>query len=520
VSETEPIQLGATDRARDDARSIAQGLCVWLLLWTLPAAFAARLGAPEGAALALLCIALLLVSTRSGAGDAAPARAVATFVLASLAGAASLPVWIAGLWPLGLRLGLPPRTTAPAPAGLAALLAPAAEELLYRERLLPPLRRRLGAGLAVVATSALFALPHLEPWLVLATFCVGLALGFAMLCTGSTALCLGYHLGLNLTALSCALPPCGRPTPGGVVVGAALLAAALRSARPSRPGRGPVRRLPARALLLFAGATALQAPVPARADLLAWTGRLSFEALPPAIPDQSITGAGVAEVLGSSGAALRTLRLDGGIEGTALVPITDPVVTAGGLAAVALEAQLGSGTLHPFFPPASPVAPQLTRAVLPVRGRLRHCFLNPTCMNTIEVPLDTTTPQGSFGVGVGGIATRDPLGAQRVSLVGAPWTVRTAVLELSTTAGGSAFVGASGFVHGPSSFTGSTALVGGALQLVTPVVVSSLGGSVPATGFVRLDIRFVPEARRFVALCVGALVLLLLAFRRPPLEDS
>ena len=520
MSAWESSRSKAAGRARDDAGAIAQGLCAWLLLWTLPAALAAPLGASAGAATAFLCIALLLVATRPFAGDARPRRAAATLALAALAGAASLPLWFAWLVPLGLALGLPPKTAAAPAAGWAPLLAPAAEELLYRERLLPPLRRRVGGGLAVATTSVLFALPHIEPWLVLATFCIGLALGIAMLVTGSTALCLGYHLGLNLAAMSCAAVSSPRPTPTGVAVGAALLAAAIGSARPSRRGRRSMRRLPARGLLLFAAAAVLQSPIPARADFLAWTGRLSFEALPPPIPDQAITGSGVAEVLRSSGAALRTLRLDGGIDGTALVTLTDPTVAAGGLAAVQLEARLGAGTLGPFFPPAPPTAPQLTRSVLPVRGSLRHCILNPTCMNVIEIPLDTTTPQGSYGVGVGGIATQDPFGAHRVSLLGAPWTVRTAYLTLTTTAGGSAVVGASGFAHGPSSFTGSTALVGGALQVVTPIVVSSLGGSVPATGFARLDIRFVPEARSFVALCAGALVLLLLAPRRPAQEDS
>jgi membrane protease YdiL (CAAX protease family) len=511
VSAWESSRSKAAGRARDDAGAIAQGLCAWLLLWTLPAALAAPLGASAGAATAFLCIALLLVATRPFAGDARPRRAAATLALAALAGAASLPLWFAWLVPLGLALGLPPKTAAAPAAGWAPLLAPAAEELLYRERLLPPLRRRMGGGLAVATTSVLFALPHIEPWLVLATFCIGLALGIAMLVTGSTALCLGYHLGLNLVE---------RPTATGVAVGALLLAAAIWSARPSRGVRCCVGRLSKRALPLLAAAAVLQAPIPARADFLAWTGRLSFEALPPAIPDQVITGTGVAEVLGSSGAALRTLRLDGGIDGTALVTLTDPTVAAGGLAAVQLEARLGAGTLGPFFPPAPPTAPQLTRSVLPVRGSLRHCILVPSCLYTIEIPLDTPTPRGSHGVGVGGIATRDPLGTQRVSLLGAPWTVRTAHLTLGTTAGGSAVVAASGFVHGPSSFTGSTALVGGALQLVTPIAVSTVGGWMPATGFARLDIRFVPEVRSFVALCAGALALLILAPRRSAQEDS
>lgn len=520
MSAWESSRPKAAGRARDDAGAIAQGLCAWLLLWTLPAALAAPLGASAGAAIAFLCIALLLVATRPRAGDARPRRAAATLALAALAGAASLPLWIAWLVPLGLTLGLLPKTAAAPAAGWAPLLAPAAEELLYRERLLPPLRRRMGGGFAVATTSVLFALPHLEPWLVLATLCIGLALGIAMLVTGSTALCLGYHLGLNLAAMTRAAVSIERPTPTCVAVGAALLAAAIWSARPSRRSRCRMRRSSCRALLLFAAAAVLVTPIPARADFLAWTGRLSFEALSSSIPDQAITGSGVAEVISSSGVALRTLALDGGIDGTDLVPLTDPIATAGGLAAIQLEARLGAGTLGPFFPPAPPTAPQLTRSVLPVRGSLRHCIVSSNCMNVLEIPLDTSTPQGSYGVGVGGIATRDPLGTNRVSLLGAPWTVRTAYLTLPTTAGGSAVFAASGFAHGPGSFTGSTALVGGALQVVTPIAVSSLGGWLPSTGFARLEIRFVPEARSFVALCAGALVLLLLAPRRPAQEDT
>jgi len=520
VSARRSRRPGAVDRAGDDAGAIALGLCAWLLLCTLPASLAAPLGASAGAAFAFACVALLLVATRRRAGDAPPSRGVATLVLAALAGVASLPLWVAWLVPLGLSLGLSPKAAAAPAVAWAPILAPAAEELLYRERLLPPLHRRAGRVLAVVATSALFALPHLDPWLVLASFCIGLALGTAMLVTGSTALCLGYHLGLNLAATCCASVPRARPTPTGVAAGAVLIAAALWSAGWSRRGPSRGRRLPVRVLVLLACATAHQIPSPARADFLAWTGRLTLEALPSAIPDLAITGAGVAKVLGPPGAALHTLRLDGGISGTQLVPVTDPIVTAGGLAAVRLEAQLGAGTLGPFFPIASPTAPQLTRGVLPVRGNLRHCILNPTCMNAVEIPLDTTTPQGSYGVGVGGIATRDPLGAQRVSLLGAPWTVRTAHLTLPTTAGGSVVLGASGFVHGPYSFTGSTALVGGALQLVTPIAVSSLGGSASASGFARLDILFVPEPRRFAALCAGALVVSLLAPRTSTEEGT
>ena len=98
------------------------------------------------------------------------------------------------------------RRSSPAPGALRAacdlLLGPALEELLYRERVLPALRAACGAFLAVVLSSALFALPHRDPWLVLAAFGVGLVLGTAFLATGSTPLCVAAHVGLNLAAFA------------------------------------------------------------------------------------------------------------------------------------------------------------------------------------------------------------------------------------------------------------------------------------------------------------------------------
>src|SRR3990172_1837075 len=43
-------------------------------------------------------------------------------------------------------------------------LAPVFEEILYRDRLLLALRARAGTPVAVVVTSVLFALPHLQAW--------------------------------------------------------------------------------------------------------------------------------------------------------------------------------------------------------------------------------------------------------------------------------------------------------------------------------------------------------------------
>src|SRR5262249_20910370 len=108
----------------------------------------------------------LLVGTRSPSRRERIRLRAATAAFA--AGFGSYPAWAALVALVGLRLGLPLRAPTPPCAGSPALwvatlvLAPFFEELLYRERLLPVLRGRIGAPLAVVATSALFALPHLE----------------------------------------------------------------------------------------------------------------------------------------------------------------------------------------------------------------------------------------------------------------------------------------------------------------------------------------------------------------------
>ena len=109
------------------------------------------------------------------------------------------------------------------------MLAPVFEELLYRERLLAALAPRVGAPAAVFATSALFALPHLEPWHVVGTFFVGLGLGTVMRLGGSVGLCIAIHAGLNLASLVGGSPPTqlALPATASAATGLVLCAAAL-----------------------------------------------------------------------------------------------------------------------------------------------------------------------------------------------------------------------------------------------------------------------------------------------------
>ena len=186
-------------------------LTAWSLLAT-QALLAPHLGRGAAVLLSFAAVTALVIATRRREGDRAPGRAAGLAALGALAGFASYPVWIPLIGAIGVALGLRPVPPPPRPDDPLLLvavlgLAPVFEELLYRERLLLALRSRVGAGLAVAISSLLFALPHLEPWSVLATGLVGLALGALMLAGGSVALCIGLHAGLNLAAVVCGIPP-------------------------------------------------------------------------------------------------------------------------------------------------------------------------------------------------------------------------------------------------------------------------------------------------------------------------
>jgi membrane protease YdiL (CAAX protease family) len=172
-------------------------------------------------------------------------------LLAGAAGFLSLPAWLALVWTLGLALGLPARI-GPAAHGMPdfvgfahIVLAPLFEELLYRERLLPALLPRIGRTAALLLTSALFALPHLEAWTMLATFCVGLFLGALQLARGRVELCIGYHAGANAAVLFCGLPPSRLVLDPAAAALVSLLGIAAAMAWTTRHGASPAVHGPA-----------------------------------------------------------------------------------------------------------------------------------------------------------------------------------------------------------------------------------------------------------------------------------
>lgn len=272
-----------------------------------------------------------------------------------------------------------------------------------------------------------------------------------------------------------------------------------------RPGRSSMLLL---ALALAACGSSVRV---ASAGPLNWEGTLEVEIL--GFEPLAVIGGGVSTVEGPGGGTfLQTLRLAasrGGITGTAMVPITDPLVQAQGIASVRATASLGTGSFAPISGGTGYVP--LTKNVLPVRGLAKLCLLSTMCTNYIPMPFTQPTGDGTGveGVGVGGLVTAGGIGALRISVEAAPWTLYTATVTVMTAGGGSAAVTSAGFVRGAFSYTGSTGQPGGSLQLVTPVRITSNQGNNMA-GFVRLGVRFVPEPGWLVLLASGCLGLGLL----------
>jgi membrane protease YdiL (CAAX protease family) len=454
-------------------------LSVWSLLLGLPMALEAFVGADRAQCAGFAAAAALVAAIPARARARVSRRVLGLLSLGGLAGFAGYPAAVAGFDALAGATGWPALSSASPGAGgaahgaLAILLAPVLEELLYREHLLLALRAAVGGGLAVPIASLFFALPHLAPPMVLASFFAGLVLGIARLFSGSIAVCIGIHAGLNSAAFVCGHPPLRWALPNAW--SAAAAAAAL-------------------------GAALLGVAAGASAGEMRWSGTFSLEFPSHGLPDVAFPGSGVAGVnLAGRGFALTSLRLAGGITGSTAIPLTDPEVTAW-FQSVRASPKLGTGSLRPFSPSAPPGEVQLTQNTLPVRGSVRLCLFYSNCSSAVALPL--TVDGGRTGLGVGGSWTVGGFGTLRISMEAAPWTPRTASVAVTTESGDTSGVPAAGWIHGPYSLATTAALTGGAISLVTPIRIDFLGGQ-QIPGFGRLTLRFVPEPDRLPLLAVG-----------------
>jgi hypothetical protein len=239
----------------------------------------------------------------------------------------------------------------------------------------------------------------------------------------------------------------------------------------------------------------------------------------PGLGERAVaSGQGVAEL--EPAAPLESLALSGFVAGSSVIPVTDPLVSNGGIVALRLQASLRTGDLgiDPFAPPFS--EPALEDGSLAIGGELRFCLLAPDC--SLGIPLPLGAGSGTRGLGVGGVVTFGGSGTVRLSLLGAPFTLNTVSVTGQAPAGTPFTLLSTGSLHGPLSFTSTAALsvsgLGGRLGLVTPTRVAStpaLAGVNDLPGFARVEIRLLPEpARRAPVLLLGAAALALRGGRR------
>lgn len=270
----------------------------------------------------------------------------------------------------------------------------------------------------------------------------------------------------------------------------------------------------------------------ASAAPLNWEG--TFTTILSDLGDISNAGGGVATVNDSSGvipAHLQTLRLKasrGGVIASETILITDPDTVNNGIAAVVVDASLGTGTFAPISGGAASTT-VLTRDSYPVRGQARICLVTTDCSDQLILPLTVPTltvngaPGGGvIGVGVGGLLTAGADSNIKISLQAAPWTIKTASVSDQITTTGEVnqttlMLTVQGFAHDPSSSTTSTAQPSGVVQLVTPAQVKTnlpLGSSKALGILATLRIHFIPEPGLLLLIGSGVMGLAIVGRKR------
>jgi len=264
----------------------------------------------------------------------------------------------------------------------------------------------------------------------------------------------------------------------------------------------------------------------ANADKLLFTGSHSLQFTNLGQIRATATGTGVATTNGSSSALhLSTLQLSKHFATlNTVIPVTDPIVTAGGIVEVRLTSlrinpQMQGGIFAPISGALQNTANQLTVATMPSIGSVRICLFYAGCNSgSLDQQVNQTTTSGAAtGNGIGGVLTIGGSGAIRISILGAPWTVKTVTLSNRTANANLTYFQENGFAHGPASLTSSTAQASGVIQLVNAnqtTVVGVPGNSDLSGNIGILRLHFAPEPGILLLLGSGAVGMALLGRSR------
>jgi len=213
-----------------------------------------------------------------------------------------------------------------------------------------------------------------------------------------------------------------------------------------------------------------------------------------------------------------------GLSLNSVIPVTDPIVSIGGIVEVRLTDVAGRPDLQGngignISGAIASTAGGLTPNTIPSTGMVRICLVFTGCQPGAFLPLDVggTSAGMQIGGGVGGILTIGGTGTIMISIVGAPYTVKTITNFNRTNNQVVETFQEHGFAHGPGSVTSSTGQTSGVIQIVTANHTTSVGvpGNSDISGnFARLLIHFVPEPGLALLLGSGAVGLALLGRKR------
>jgi hypothetical protein len=216
-----------------------------------------------------------------------------------------------------------------------------------------------------------------------------------------------------------------------------------------------------------------------------------------------------------------------GLSLNTVLPVTDPIVSNGGIVSVRLTdvrqgfvggPQGAPGVLGPISGAiASTTTPSGGLGTAPSQGMVRICLVVPGCGGNLPLDVGGTVNGVAVGGGVGGILTIGQLGMIRISIVGAPYTVKTITAFNRTNNGAIDTFTERGFAHGPLSNTSSTGQTSGVLQVISTNHTATQGvpGNSDISGvFSRIVVHFVPEPGLLLLLGSGAVGLALLGRKR------
>jgi hypothetical protein len=228
--------------------------------------------------------------------------------------------------------------------------------------------------------------------------------------------------------------------------------------------------------------------------------------------------------------AANSTNPNGAVPGLSLntvLPVTDPIVSNGGIVSVRLTEvrqgdvggpQNNAGVLGPVSGAiASTTTPAGGLGTAPSQGMVRICLVVPGCSGNLPLDVGATVNGVAVGGGVGGILTIGQLGMIRISIVGAPYTVKTITAFNRTNNGAIDTFTERGFAHGPLSNTSSTGQTSGVLQVISTNHTTTQGvpGNSDISGqFSRILVHFIPEPGLLLLLGSGAVGMALLGRKR------